>query len=76
MASSPRFKVYDSQNRYLASFIYLIEAIRYVQSCTESGFTVRDGHSTKNTRWHYVENLTESWDEIENRLDDQRIALY
>ena len=51
MAGSPRLKVYDDKNRYVAAVKpeFLVAAFRMVGG--QDGWTIRDGHSTTSVLW-------------------------
>ncbi len=46
MAASPRFKVYDADGEYVASFKYLEHAACLVAGIGGAGTTIRDRHAT------------------------------
>lgn len=43
MASSPKWKVYDNNNTYQASFKDVYDAVRFISIC-EDGWNIREGH--------------------------------
>jgi hypothetical protein len=49
MAGSPRFKVFNEQGDYIASFKDLLDAAQFIS--LEEGREVRLGHSKKNVIW-------------------------
>jgi hypothetical protein len=52
MAASPRFKVYDEENRYRASTVDPGDAAMIiVGNGGRAGWTIRDGHAKKATVW-------------------------
>ena len=50
MAASPRYKIYSSDNEYIASVKYVTDAAVLVG--VHCGGTVRDGHLKRDTVWH------------------------
>lgn len=53
MAGSPRFKVFNEQGDYIASFKDLLDAAQFIS--LEEGREVRLGHSKKNVIWANVD---------------------
>lgn len=49
MGASPTWKVYDKDNRYIASFVDVYSAAQFI--ALEPGRNVRYGHPAKNTVW-------------------------
>lgn len=51
MAASPKYKVYNTANEYLAAFKYASDALVFVDAIGEPACTIRLGHSAKLTLW-------------------------
>jgi hypothetical protein len=51
MASSPRFKVYDADNQYIAATKGPEAAAAIIAGIGGIGWTIRDGHSIHNICW-------------------------
>ena len=75
MAASPRWKVYDSFNKYQAS-CHEVEAAATVASLYGPGATIRDGHGAKWTVWTegpvdegFDGFAGDSYDEVVYRID-------
>ncbi len=77
MARTPRFKVYDDCNRYVAACHFVEDAAMIVAGNGTNGFTIRAGHSRINTLWTEGEEehpASESYDGVAKTVWD-RIAL-
>lgn len=51
MAGTPRFKIYNPQNEYVAACKH-IEESAMLAACLGKGTTIRDGHEKKHIVWH------------------------
>jgi len=62
MASSPIWKVYNTNNEYIASCKYAEDAAILVTA--NMGGTIRDGHRKKAIAYTYTEGTSEGYGEI------------
>ena len=51
MAASPKYKVYNKADEYLAAFKYASDALVFVDAIGEPECTIRLGHSKRLTLW-------------------------
>ena len=66
MAHAPRWKVYDDQQRYVASCKYVEHAAALVDFIGD-GATIRDGHQSRHIVWtegSEDQPAAESWDHV------------
>ena len=61
MSASPQWKVYSTDNEYLAAFKNPVHALMFVQQL-EAGASVRLGHTKASTRYIYQGGLIDSYD--------------
>jgi hypothetical protein len=51
MAASPKYKVYNKADEYLAAFKYVSDALLFVDVMDDPGYTIRLGHAKALTLW-------------------------
>lgn len=73
MAGTPRFKVYNHGNQYVAACKHLEDAACLV-ALYGAGATIRDGHSKSDIRWEEGKELFpagESYDRVQQVVNDR-----